>query len=281
VSFRKEVAQLSSDVVDHYGETGHLAARIRSAFISAGKDVERLVPADMGTLDELHIRGREATLELAERMELGPESHALDVGSGIGGTARTLADLFDCRVTGIDVTRSYCETAAEISGWFRLGDRARFVLGDATNLPFAPASFDAAITIHVAMNIPNKAAIYAGTKRVLRQGGIFAIYDVLQGEGGPVLYPMPWALEASASHLATPAEMRRLLTEAGFTIVEERDSTEESVSWIQERGRMMQSSPTMLTPALVIGAFVPAMNFNVIRNVAEKRVRTVTYICRA
>jgi hypothetical protein len=45
----------------------------------------------------------------------------------------------------------------------------------------------------------------------VKPGGIFAVYDVLQGEGGEVLYPVPWARDPSISHLATPDEMKSLL----------------------------------------------------------------------
>ena len=73
------------------------------------------------------------------------------------------------------------------------------------------AEFDAAMTIHVAMNIARKDRVYAEARRVLKPGARFAVYDVLQGEGGDVLYPVPWAREPSISHLATPDAMQSLL----------------------------------------------------------------------
>jgi ubiquinone/menaquinone biosynthesis C-methylase UbiE len=50
---------------------------------------------------------------------------------------------------------------------------------------------DGALSVHVAMNIPDKPALYAEALRVLRPGGRFVVYDVLQGEGGDVRYPVP------------------------------------------------------------------------------------------
>jgi len=41
------------------------------------------------------------------------------------------------------------------------------------------------MTIHVAMNIPSKDKVYAQAHRVLKSGGTFVVYDVLQGEGDP------------------------------------------------------------------------------------------------
>ena len=70
------------------------------------------------------------------------------------------------------------------------------------------------MSIHVAMNIARKDLVYAGVHRALKRDRIFAIYDILQGEGGEVLYPVPWARDASISSLATPADMRRYVEAA-------------------------------------------------------------------
>lgn len=273
---------MNTDVETHYAGSSDLAARIRNGLIAAGKDVERLQTMDLAVVDEFHIRGRQATLELAERMELTQGCHVLDIGSGLGGPARTLAETHGCRVTGIDLTRSFCEAATVISGWLGLSDKVRFVHGDATNPPFDAASFDAAMTIHVAMNIPAKDVLYASVRRVLKSGRIFAVYDVLQGEGGPVLFPVPWARDPSISHLATPDEMRALLPGAGFEILDEIDSTAASQAWFQEMAaRMAKSGPPPLTFQSFLGEDFPRMARNQVQNLTEKRIRTVAYICRA
>ena len=273
---------MSADIEAHYGGPGQLAARIKHSLIAAGKNPDRLTAADLASVDEFHIRGRRATLELAQRMELSRGCHVLDIGSGLGGAARTVAETFDCRVTGIDLTRSFCDAAATISDWLGLSDKVRFVHGDATDLPFDPASFDAAMTIHAAMNIPAKDLMYAGAKRALKPGGIFAVYDVLQGEGGPVLFPVPWARDASISHLATPRNMRRMLTGAGFEILDEMDSSDASLGWFRAMtDRIAKAGPPPVTFQSFLGGDFPQMARNQVRNLAERRIRTVTFVCQS
>ena len=63
-----------------------------------------------------------------------------------------------------------------MSDWVGLGRRVSFKQGDATNLPFANKQFDAAMTIHVAMNIAAKDKMYAEARRVVKPGGVFAVY---------------------------------------------------------------------------------------------------------
>jgi ubiquinone/menaquinone biosynthesis C-methylase UbiE len=124
--------------------------------------------------------------------------------------------------------------------------------------------------------------MYLEARRVLKPGGIFAVYDVLQGEGGEVLYPVPWARDPSISHLATPDQMKSLLTGAGFKLQHVQDSTKESQSFFEKMTAQM--TKTGMSPViwqLFLGDDFPAMARNQVRNVTERRIRTVTYICVA
>ena len=268
-------------VASHYAGGGDLASAIAESLRKAGKDIGKLTTADLGTVDEFHIRGRQATLELARSLNLSADSRVLDIGSGLGGPARTLVETYRCRVTGIDLTQAFCDAAATLSDWVGLSDRVAFRQGDATSLPFADGEFDAAMTIHVAMNIARKDRVYAEAKRVLRPDARFAVYDVLQGEGGDVLFPVPWAREPSISHLATPNAMQSLLTGAGFKIVEVQDSTEEGQRWFEAvAARMAQAAVPAVTFQAFLGNDFPEMARNQVTNLRDRRIRTVTYVCQ-
>ncbi len=272
---------MADDVARHYAAGGDLAARIAERLQAAGKDLTTLTTADLAAVDEFHIRGRQATLEVAQALNLASGSHVLDIGSGLGGPARTLAETHGCRVTGIDLTPAFCEAAATLSGWVGLGGLTTFQQGDATRMPFPDGTFDAAITLHVAMNIARKDLMYAEARRVLRPGARFGIYDVLQGEGGEVHFPVPWAREPAISHLATDAKMRRLLDGAGFRLLESVDSTEQSQAWFEAMaGRLSQKAPAVTFRAFLGDDFVD-MTRNQVRNLRERRIRTVCYICEA
>lgn len=80
----------------------------------------------MASVDEFHIRGRKATLELAERMKLTEDSRVLDIGSGLGGPARALADSYGCHVDGVDLTQESCEAAEILTAWLNLSDKSPF-----------------------------------------------------------------------------------------------------------------------------------------------------------
>jgi ubiquinone/menaquinone biosynthesis C-methylase UbiE len=273
---------MTERVASHYSGNLKLADAIAEKLRSVGKDLNNLTTSDLVIVDEFHIRGRKATLELGEKMNLSAHSHVLDIGSGLGGPARTLTETYSCRVTGIDLTQAFCDAATAMSRWVGLGSHVSFKQGDATNLPFADQTFDAAMTIHVAMNIAAKDKMYLEAQRVLKPGGIFAVYDVLQGEGGEVLYPVPWARDPSISHLVTPDEMKSLLTSAGFKLLDIQDSTEESQRFFENMtAQMVKTGKSPVIWQLFLGDDFPAMARNQVRNVTERRIRTVSYICLA
>lgn len=269
-----------SAVAAFYAGSGGLVAAIDDALDSAGVDRSALRAVDLGPVDEFHIRGRVATLEIAEALAVGAGARVLDLGSGLGGPARTVAEVTGCTIVGIDLTPEFCEAATVLSSWTGLSDRTDFRTGDAIRTGLPDAAFDAAMTVHVAMNIADKPGLYAEAFRTLRPGGRFVVYDVLQGEGGDVHYPVPWANDPTTSFLATPEEMRVLLADAGFELVAESDSSDASLAWFRQvRERIENEGPPPVSFAAFLGESFPQMAANQVANLAERRIRTVRFVC--
>ena len=231
-------------------------------------------------VDEFHIRGRQATVELGEALGLTAGQDVLDVGSGIGGASRYFASTCGARITGIDLTPEYCELAARFARATGLADRLDYRQASALALPFADATFDAAYTQHVAMNIADKPALYAEVARVLKPAAVFGIYDILQGPGGAMVYPTPWADDASTSFLATPDELRRLLEAGGFRIEGWRDTTAAGRAFFATvLARVAEHGPPPLGLHLLLPDFRPRAE-NMLRGLTEDRIAVLQIICR-
>src|SRR5690242_11405684 len=97
-------------MIDAQYSTGVSRQGIEQALITAGLRLDALKPADLAPLEDFHTMGRIATHQLVELLELTSDQHVLDAGSGVGGTARFVADTRDSRVTAVDLTDEYCET---------------------------------------------------------------------------------------------------------------------------------------------------------------------------
>jgi SAM-dependent methyltransferase len=271
---------IEQSVAEHYARSD-VGATILAALEAAGKDLGRLSLDDLAPVDEFHARGRAATVELTGALGLAPGMRVLDVGSGVGGPSRYVAATYHCDVVGIDLTEEYCRVARLLSERVGLGHRVEYRPGDALAMPFADGAFDAAYTQHVAMNIADKARLYAEVFRVLKPGAPFGIYDLLQGEGGEVLYPVPWARDRTTSFVVRPAELQALLEAAGFDVVGWRDTAAEARLWLEQmQARMAEPNapPSMLR--LLFGDDAKAMVQNLARNLLEDRVVPTEVICR-
>jgi len=204
-------------IIAHYRRPG-LENAILAALAASGKNTDRIDPADLSGADEFHLGWRPATVALAEALGFARGTHVLDVGSGVGGPSRVFAAMHGVRVTGIDLTQDYVDAANGLTRRCGLADLVSFKQANALAMPFAAASFDGAYTIHVAMNIADKAALYSEIRRVLKPGVRFGIYDIMRTGDADIPYPMPWAATADSSFVETAAGYRRLVEAAGFAI---------------------------------------------------------------
>ena len=266
-------------VTAHYG-VGDLGERILAALRAAGKDVEHLTPGDLAPLDAFHIRGRDATRELAALAHLGASQEVLDVGCGVGGSARFLAAEHGCRVTGVDLTEEYCRVATMLSDRCGLAALTSFRAASALELPFADGRFDVAWTEHVQMNIADKARFYGEIRRVLKAGGKLLFHDVFRGPGGSPHFPVPWAGDASISHLDAPGDIGRLLESIGLRREHWEDVSAKSLAWFRallERFAARGRPPLGLH--LLMGADAPQKFDNLVRNLAEARIVVVQAVC--
>lgn len=208
-------------VAAHY-TTGDLLTRIKAALAAAGADPEAPTPEDLKPVDEFHTGGLAATEDLLAQVEITPETRVLDIGSGLGGTARFIAHRHGATVTGIDLTPLYVETATALSAMAGLGTLTRFEAASALEMPIESGSIDLATMFHVGMNIEDKGALLAEAGRVLAPGGRFALFDVMQIGPGEIAFPVPWAERAELSRVAAPEAYREAAAAAGLTPVAER-----------------------------------------------------------
>lgn len=268
-------------VAQHYTH-GSLEAALLDGLRNSGKNADRIDPDDLATVDEFHIGGRQATMDLADQLGLRPGMELLDVGSGIGGPARYFTHHRQCRVTGIDLTDEYVRVASALSERAGLAGSLKFVQGSALALPFPPASFDGAYMLHVGMNIGDKATLFAQVKRALRPGGFFAVYDVMRTGPGDLAFPVPWARTADSSFVAAADDYRRLLRAAGFAVEKERERRAFAVEFFKKmQARVAESGLPPLSLHIVMGADFRDKVGNLVANIENSLVAPTEMIARA
>jgi SAM-dependent methyltransferase len=266
----------SSTIQSQYS-TGLSRNNIEQALMSAGKDLAHLAPADLGLLEDFHTMGRYATAQLVDLAQITGATRVLDAGSGVGGTARYVADRHGCPVTAVDLTDEYCETNRWLNRLVGLDGRISVRQADVTELPFADGTFDVVISQHVQMNVADKARLYAETRRVLQVGGRLALWDITIGAGGELGYPLPWADQPARSRLVTPGEMRALVESAGFAVEHWNDLTDQAAA-------LMQAMLAQPANPLGLHAFVADFRRkveNLTQALADGRLRAIQGIARS
>ncbi|MEX0759492.1 MAG: class I SAM-dependent methyltransferase [Tistlia sp.] len=261
-------------VTAHYARRGRLAPRIL-ALAAEAKGDGPLSAADLAAFDQLHPRGREATDELADLIDWRGVARFLDLGCGLGGPARYLAETRGAAAVGIDLTESFCAVARELAG--ATGAAAVFACADATRLPFPEGAFPLVLLQAATMNIPDKATLYREVARVLAPGGHFLLLDLQLGPVGEPHFPVPWASEAGASHLLAPGEVRALIEGAGLTCRLWQDRTPVVRAAIEAQRREaaeLKAAGRSLPPGAhtLQGPEFREMAANLARNLAEERV---------
>jgi ubiquinone/menaquinone biosynthesis C-methylase UbiE len=152
---------------------------------------------------------------VTQQLDVQPDSHILEVGSGPGLTLRALAVKAPAgRVVGVDRSPVMVEQARRRNLAAVRAGRLTVFQGSSDALPFDDASFDLVVAIHVLYFWPDASATLQELRRVLRNGGEVAIGFVLR-DHAPKLTQDAFAL--TGARLAASAEaVEALLRSAGY-----------------------------------------------------------------
>lgn len=266
-------------VSDHYLH-GSLLKAIEAALPALGKTTRNVTIEDLAPVDEFHIGGRLATDNLFQQLNYNKQSHILDVGCGLGGAARYLASRYKNYVTGIDLTPEYIETGKAICRWLNLDKDVILEQGSALSMPFQDASFDGGYMLHVGMNIDDKASLFAEIFRVLKPGTSFGIYDIMRQNTGELIYPVPWATDASTSKLSTPMQYKQAIVEQGFKVTAEnnrRDFALEFFRQVREKTKANGGPPPLGLHTLMQQSSSNKIK-NMVDNIADHLIAPVEII---
>ena len=266
---------LSAAINAQYGPMS-VGESILSAVETSGVDLQALSRTDLDGCSEFHIGGQAATVALAELAGIERGMEVIDIGSGLGGPARTLAAEFGARVTALELSTAYHDAAqlhTELVGINNID----FINGSALDIPASNNSFDAVWMQHCQMNIRDKAKMFSEIRRVLRPGGLFAWHGVLRGANqDPVLYPVPWADTSDISFMTSADEYKGLAASAGLMVHADSwtDMNGASVEFFKRTREKIDRTPTekRLGINLLLGQSTQMKLTNLLENIRSSRV---------
>ena len=235
---------------------------------------------DFAGIDQLHLGGIAATQELIAWLPAAAKQ-GLDIGCGLGGTSRYLAQQHGCSMTGLDLNAEYIQAATLLNQNVATPPDCSFVVGNSLSLPFAAASFDFIVSQHATMNIAPKAELLAGLYDVIKPRGYLLLHEVMLATGveaAAVSYPTPWAQVFNDSHLIPWQEFVHMANSSGFRLQKFADNTATALAWIKQarQHKPLSAFSSPFTAQLALGAKAGVMSANVLANIQQGRLQVVS-----
>jgi hypothetical protein len=123
------------------------------------------------------------------------------------------------------------------------------------------------------MNIADRPRFYNEVRRVLKSDGKFACFDVLEGDSGPLKFPVPWAREPRTSFLMTPAATQSLLSELGFHQLSWVDRSSACAAWYARLASNHSTGESAFRPSthFSVGTDFRELAAGMARNITDRR----------
>ncbi|RAH76616.1 S-adenosyl-L-methionine-dependent methyltransferase [Aspergillus japonicus CBS 114.51] len=166
---------------------------------------------------------------LALRLGLQPDQKVLDLGSGLGGPAREIARFAEVDVCGVEISAAQVQRATRLTEQAGQADRVRFVARDFTATHLENDSFDRAYSIEATCYASDLAAVYGEVFRLLKPGGILAVYELAMTDRYHATRADHRACHqdlervAGCPHLRTTAEVVDAMRAVGFELCAAED----------------------------------------------------------
>ena len=180
--------------------------------------------------DQNHVGGIASVVQLALRAGVTNASRVLDIGAGLGGSARGLAHLFGCRVDGVELSPSRCAEANHLTDRVALGHLVTCRCGDILSVEVAAGHYDVIWGQGAWTHIADTAALFDRAARALVPEGRIAFEEgcvTRAAESGSEAHALAELERLWGGRFLSNDAWQRALASAGFRTIAVDDLTRE------------------------------------------------------
>ena len=137
-----------------------------------------LLVEDLTKFDQLHYHGTDAIDIFIEKLEINEKTKILDVGSGIGGPARYIANQTGAEITAIELQSDQNNLAKDLTKKCGLSNKVNHICGDILDYDFKNQTFDAVVSWLTLYHIANHEILLKKLFDLLNPNGFFYTEDI-------------------------------------------------------------------------------------------------------
>jgi len=137
-----------------------------------------LLVEDLTKFDQLHYHGTDAIDIFIEKLEINEKTKILDVGSGIGGPARYIANKTGAEITAIELQSDQNNLAKDLTKKCGLSNKISHICGDILDYDFKNQTFDAVVSWLTLYHIANHEILLKKLFDLLNPNGFFYTEDI-------------------------------------------------------------------------------------------------------
>lgn len=187
-------------------------------------------------------------LKMVEALKLKPGMQVLDVGCGIAGPMKNIAESSGAEIVGLNINVYQIKKAKEYIKKSGLQKRCRFHQGSFMQVDLPEASFDAIYAIEATPHAPDKTQCFKEMYRLLKPGGCFAGYeygllsnfDANNLEHVQIMEDLEHG--GGLQKIPPVSEIERAFTDAGFQVLSLQDACTDGLSWALPLQKGLRSS---------------------------------------
>ncbi|OPY20872.1 MAG: hypothetical protein A4E26_01778 [Methanobacterium sp. PtaU1.Bin097] len=202
---------------------------------------------DLSPFDQYHYFGTDSVDDAITSLNISSENTILEIGSGIGGPARYIAEETGCHVTALELQPELNDIAVDLTERCGLSQLVNHVCGDILKFNQENTNFDYVVSWLTFLHIPDRNTLLNKCNSILKLGGKIFIDDYYKRNEFEEEELKVLANDVSCNYLPTKDEYKKQLIKSGFNEIKIIDKTYSWKNFVKERKeRFIQNSESQI-----------------------------------
>ena len=190
---------------------------------------------EISDIDQLHYNGTKAVNEAILKTKINQSSNVLDIGSGIGGPARYIANKTRAKVYAIEIQSKLNQIAKKLTLQYKLNKSIKHIRGDVLTYEFKNLKFNNIVSWLALYHIPDRKKLLKKLHLLLKNKGFFYAEDFYLKKNISYNEKADIAKFFHANHLVNLNIYEKELVSNNFEILDIKDMSKNWTTFTKKR----------------------------------------------